>query len=119
MPRLSHLQPLVASLAPAVSTQRDDQGHSRQAEPLRHLYSTARWKRLRLRVFVRDLFTCQLVGCGRLEGDTSRLVCDHKIPHRGDLTLFWAETNLQTLCKPCHDRAKQAAERRGVGGSKV
>lgn len=26
--------------------------------------------------------------------------------------LFWCDTNLQTLCKPCHDRVKQAEERR-------
>lgn len=38
------------------------------------------------------------------------LVCDHVKPHRGDERLFWDEANLQTLCKPCHDRDKQREE---------
>ncbi|MGE5390886.1 MAG: HNH endonuclease [Deltaproteobacteria bacterium] len=31
-------------------------------------------------------------------------VVDHIIPHRGDQTLFWDESNWQPLCKKCHDR---------------
>lgn len=41
-------------------------------------------------------------------------VVDHIIPHRGDFAkggLFWRRSNWQPLCKPCHDRAKQAAEK--------
>lgn len=71
-------------------------------------YKTARWCRLRLAIFTRDLFTCRT--CGHLDGNTSRLVCDHVKPHRGDAVLFWDESNLQTLCKSCHDRIKQAEE---------
>lgn len=78
--------------------------------PWRRWYKTARWQALRLKIFVRDRFTCQMAGCARIEGDTSKLVCDHKTPHRGDERLFWDEANLQTLCKPCHDSLKQAAE---------
>lgn len=78
--------------------------------PWKAWYKTARWQALRLSIFHRDLFKCQWPGCGRIEGNTSKLVCDHIIPHRGDERLFWDETNLQTLCKPCHDRLKQSAE---------
>jgi 5-methylcytosine-specific restriction protein A len=78
--------------------------------PWKAWYKTARWQALRLRVFVRDGFTCQHRGCGRLEGDTSKLVCDHIEPHRGSEHLFWDEANLQTLCRPCHDSVKQAEE---------
>jgi 5-methylcytosine-specific restriction endonuclease McrA len=77
--------------------------------PWKAWYNTARWQRLRMLVFKRDRYTCQC-GCGLIEGNTSLLVCDHKIPHRGDERLFWDETNLQTLLKSCHDRAKQKAE---------
>lgn len=31
-------------------------------------------------------------------------VVDHHVPHRGDQMLMWQETNLVSLCKPCHDR---------------
>jgi 5-methylcytosine-specific restriction protein A len=109
------MKPQLASQPALIERGTDEQGHSPTAEPLRHLYGTARWKRLRIRVFVRDHFTCQWPGCGRLEGNTSLLVADHKKAHRGDEALFWDETNIQTLCKPHHDSAKQAAERRGRG----
>lgn len=109
MGKLTNLRPSVGLLPGNVARHTDAHGHSPQAEPLRRLYATARWKRLRLRTFTRDGFTCR--RCGRLEGNTSRLVCDHRRPHRGDRALFWAEDNLQTLCKPCHDGAKQAEER--------
>lgn len=83
--------------------------HQTSGRPPWHAwYKTARWRALRFKVFTRDLFTCK--GCGRLEGDPSRLVADHIIPHRGDARLFWDEANLQTLCKSCHDRLKQAEE---------
>jgi 5-methylcytosine-specific restriction endonuclease McrA len=77
--------------------------------PLRALYKTARWRALRIATFIRDAYTCQM--CGRIEGDTSKLVADHRHPHRGDLALFWAETNLWTLCaSPCHSKHKQRME---------
>ena len=76
-------------------------------------YKLARWKAvphgLRWRTLLRDLFTCQM--CGRIEADTSQLVADHKVPHRGDDALFWSEANVWCLCKACHDGAKQREER--------
>ncbi|WBU28360.1 HNH endonuclease [Rhodopseudomonas palustris] len=68
----------------------------------------ARWAALRLRIFPRDNYTCR--RCDRVEGDTSLLVCDHVDLHRGNEQLFWHEGNLQTLCKPCHDKHKQREE---------
>lgn len=44
-------------------------------------------------------------------------VVDHKIPHRGDSTLFWDQSNWQALCKPCHDSWKQRQEKGGVQAS--
>jgi 5-methylcytosine-specific restriction protein A len=77
--------------------------------PWKAWYKTARWRCLRLEIFVRDSYTCQC-GCGLIEGDTSQLVCDHRRPHRGDERLFWDRDNLWTWRKPCHDRTKQKAE---------
>lgn len=82
--------------------------------PWRNWYNTSRWKDLRWDVLEAALFTC--TRCGRLEGDTSKLVADHIIPHRGDEGRFWDRSNLQCLCKACHDRVKQAEERRGPLG---
>jgi 5-methylcytosine-specific restriction protein A len=76
--------------------------------PWRRWYNTARWRVLRLQIFLRDLFQCK--KCGVIEGNTSLLVCDHIKPHRGDERLFWDQENLQTLCKQCHDAEKQQEE---------
>jgi 5-methylcytosine-specific restriction endonuclease McrA len=76
--------------------------------PWKRWYKLARWSRLRMATFLRDMFTCQM--CGRIEGNTSRLVCDHIKPHRGDERLFWDSDNQQTLCKVCHDTVKRLEE---------
>ena len=112
MGKLKALGSTLTPLAPRIARQTDDHGHSRQAEPWRAWYHEKRWYRLRWAVLLRDLFTCQMAGCGRTVADTSKLVADHIIPHRGDPALFWAEANLQCLCIWCHSSAKQAAERR-------
>ena len=75
-------------------------------------YKTAEWQRLRYRCLERDLFTCQC-GCGRMEYDTSKLVADHKTPHRGNPALFWDIYNLQCMTKRCHDSGKQSMEKSG------
>jgi 5-methylcytosine-specific restriction protein A len=80
--------------------------------PWKLWYSTARWRALRLTIFLRDLYTCH--SCKQVEGNTSLLVCDHIRAHRGDRHLFWDEANLQTLCKPCHDKLKQREEQATV-----
>jgi 5-methylcytosine-specific restriction enzyme A len=41
-------------------------------------------------------------------------VVDHRIPHRGDMALFWDESNWQGLTKADHDR-KTAEEDGGFG----
>lgn len=104
----SALPSLPSNVAFAPQSEREYDRH-RDQQHWRKWYHTARWKKLRWSVLVRDLFTC--TRCERLENDTSQLVADHKRPHRGDEALFWDENNLTTLCKPCHDGAKQAEEK--------
>lgn len=53
------------------------------------------------------------VYCERMGMITKANVVDHKTPHRGDPTLFWDESNWQSLCQPCHDSVKQAQEKSG------
>jgi len=77
----------------------------------RKWYKTARWKKLRMSVLERDLFTC--CRCRRPFSDTSELVADHKTPHRGEEALFWDDLNLQCMCAPCHNTHKQREERSG------
>lgn len=98
-------------LAAAPQSEADRSRQRRIETPWRKWYDTARWKRLRWAVLEEALFTCRF--CGHLEGEPSMLVADHIKPHRGDEQLFWDRGNLQCLCKGCHDRVKQAEERRG------
>ena len=51
--------------------------------------------------------------CERTGRTTAANVVDHIIPHRGDQSLFWNESNWQPLCKPCHDSTKAKEEGRG------
>jgi len=43
--------------------------------------------------------------------DAAAHVVDHRIPHRGDMKLFWNKGNWQPLCYPCHNSTKQRMER--------
>jgi 5-methylcytosine-specific restriction endonuclease McrA len=121
MGRLRSLGDRVGTLAPKTRRLELDHDTARRSIEWRKWYGLARWKAkphgLRWQCFVRDGFTCQWPGCGRVEPDTSKLVADHIVPHRGDHRLFFDLNNLQTLCKDCHDTHKQRAERApGVGG---
>ena len=115
MARLTTLKPSLSSL-PARIGQAPNSAQERKSGqaplPWRAWYKTARWSRLRVQVFVRDLFTCQEPGCGRVEGNTSRLRAHHKKAHRGNAILFWDEANIETVCKPCHDGPIKAREMR-------
>lgn len=108
-PRLNGLRSRIGRDTPATRVERD---RVRDAQPWRRWYKTARWQALRMAILTRDMFTCQWLGCGRVEPDTSKLVADHREPHRGDERLFWDQDNLWCLCKHCHDSAKQRQEHR-------
>ena len=117
MAKLTSLRPRLATVRSKLQYlphDRQEYDRQRDAQPWRRWYKTARWQKLRMSVLVRDLFTCQWAGCGRIEADTSQLVADHRKPHRGDEALFWDDHNLWCLCKPCHDSAKQRLEARDL-----
>lgn len=118
MPKLKTLKPLVGKLPPRIANQAGDEiQRSRfrdETQAWRRWYKTSRWQKLRWSVLVRDLFTCQM--CKRVEADTSQLVGDHKLPHRGDERMFWDEANIQCVCKHCHDGEKQRQERNAGEG---
>jgi len=85
--RLTALRPGLGGLPPVERTRDEDRAlHS----PWRKLYKTARWRALRMAILARDLFTCQWPGCGFATADTSKLVADHREPHRDDEALFWS-----------------------------
>lgn len=82
----------------------------RAHDPIRKLYKTPRWERVRQIVFRRDILC---VECGHQKATE----CDHIVDARvyiaagGD---FFDKSNLRGLCKECHDarrKCEQAALR--------
>ena len=69
-----------------------------------------RWQKARLS-FLRKHPLCSM--CNQLGVAKAATVVDHIIPHRDNHKLFWDTANWQALCKPCHDRHKQAQENSG------
>jgi len=82
------------------------------SSPWKAWYKTARWRRLREQVLIRDAYTCQRTGqilAGKHPAPDSPVV-NHKRPHRGDERLFWDIENLETVSKAVHDTSIQAEE---------
>lgn len=61
----------------------------------------SRWAKARASFLKRNCFCVKCMADGKYVEAT---VVDHIVPHRGDKTLFWTESNWQALCKKCHDR---------------
>lgn len=90
---------------------------SRHAKQLDRSRGTARgrgythdWEKERAE-FLRQNPWCAIKGSRCSKRAT---VVDHRIPHRGDMKLFWDRLNWQPACKPCHDSDKQREEKRAA-----
>lgn len=70
------------------------------------LYNCTRWRKLRAEQ-LRKFPLCAY--CLKLGKATEATVCDHVIPHRGDIVKFW-KGPFSSLCSPCHNRAKKLEE---------
>lgn len=116
MAKLTTIKPLIATIKPRMGytagNERERDQHRYKTQPWRKWYNSAAWRSLRWEVLTRDHFTCQM--CDLIEPNTSKLVGDHKTPHKGDKALFFDMSNVWTLCKDCHDGVKQREERQGL-----
>ena len=123
MPRLTTQPPRLSPLRPTLQAPKDEAGRSkyRRDHKGHDLYDSRRWRGsdskkgtdgLRWQVLLDAAFTCEM--CGIMEADTSKLVADHRTPHRGDRTLFFDRKNLMCLCDHCHSSRKQPLEKSGV-----
>lgn len=54
------------------------------------------------------------VHCERAGRVVAANEVDHIVPHKGDMVLFWDNSNWQSLCKSCHS-LKTATEDGGFG----
>ena len=114
LPKTLHAAPASFGYSPDGGP-KSEQARARAAgNRLRPLYSLKPWRDLRLVILERAEWMCQ--GCevphlliGKPPAPHSPVI-DHITPHKGNLFLFWDETNLQAVCKFYHDGEKQRLE---------
>lgn len=77
------------------------------------------WRKYRLYILSRDNWTCQMCGTWLREGKrhNNAATADHIIPAELRPDLFYEDTNVQAVCKTCHDRTCQAIEKRHAGNA--
>lgn len=71
-----------------------------------------KWEKARVVYLRRHPICVMCEAVGIFEPST---VVDHKVPHRGDMVLFWDRTNWQALCATHHNRDKQRSEQDAMG----
>lgn len=86
-----------------MTNDRSSDQRSAAAAEYRRIYKTARWRRLR-----EGQLSSQPLCEWCLERDevTPATEVHHKVPHKGDATLFWSGPFVST-CKPCHSSRGQ------------
>lgn len=82
----------------------------RIAKPWRNLYKLKAWLNARdTQLAVHPL--CE--RCERRGYVKAAAVVNHRVPHRGDIWLFFDRGNHESLCADCHDGVVQQMERLG------
>lgn len=76
-----------------------------------NLYNCQRWRKERAAFLNTNPFCIYCQEQGRLKIAD---VVDHKVPHRGNLDLFWDPDNWQGLCYTHHNAIKATEENKGI-----
>jgi len=82
---------------------------SNQSGQYNYLYHTPTWRRIRKAQLAREPMCRDCKKGGKI---TVATVCDHIVPHRGNIKLFF-KGPFQSLCEHCHNRNKQIYEKSG------
>lgn len=70
-------------------------------------YADRRWRAERA-VWLSEHPLC--AECERHGRVTQASVVDHVRPHRGDMDLFWDQSNWASMCAPCHNAKTRRGE---------
>lgn len=92
---------------------RDYEARRRDRVTYRLWYKRAPWLRAREAQLDRQPL-CE--RCLERGDEVPANVVNHRIPHKGDWSLFIDPENHESACKPCHDGEIQREERRGSYG---
>lgn len=68
-----------------------------------------RWQQ-ESKAFLLEHPLCECDECQRLNRWRPSATVDHRIPHRGDMALFWDKSNWMAMAKECHDRKTARGE---------
>ncbi len=79
---------------------KEEQHYNKNCRPNKRLYSSANWKRLRINYLQSHPLCVICYSRGKI---VEAKIVDHVVPHKGDKRLFFDTSNLQALCKRCHD----------------
>jgi 5-methylcytosine-specific restriction protein A len=69
---------------------------------IQRLYNSTRWKHER-KIFLDKHPLCECEECKANDRTISATMVDHKIPHKGDLKLFWDKSNWQAMSLEHHN----------------
>ena len=72
--------------------------NAKRDKSVQAMYRTPQWRALRAACLRAAGHACVVPGCAN-----RATIADHREPHRGDNGLFFDPSNLQAMCKPCHD----------------
>ena len=90
--------------------ERDDKRRQTKGDSSKRGYGY-RWRSARAAFLLEHPLCVECLKNGKVEQATD---VDHIKPHRGDVNLFWDQSNWQPLCHACHSR-KTAKEDGGFG----
>jgi 5-methylcytosine-specific restriction protein A len=74
----------------------------------------SRWQRARLSFLAEHPLCVDCKAAGKV---TAADTVDHRVPHKGDTTLFWDVSNWEACCASCHSRRTMKYD--GGGGNEV
>ena len=110
MARLKTLQPRVATQKTGIKVINSDSWRATKTSSNDRGYGY-KWQQARLQ-HLQQQPLC--VYCEREGRITAASVVDHRIPHKGDMNLFWDRANWMSLCAHCHNTTKAREEARMV-----
>jgi 5-methylcytosine-specific restriction endonuclease McrA len=83
---------------------------SQRGQAYQRLYKSAAWQDARDYQLTMHPLCARHLKRGEV---VAAAVVHHVTPHKGDEDLFFDPSNLESLCKSCHDSDAQSEERRG------
>jgi 5-methylcytosine-specific restriction enzyme A len=110
MARLKTLQPRLKTIGSRIATVQPGSWRTDKQTSAQRGYGY-KWQQARAQHLAANPLCIRCEAEGRI---TVATVVDHRIPHRGDMGLFWDRSNWDSLCATHHSRDKQREEAQSI-----